>query len=1583
MAIYHLSHGMVSRSSGRSAVQSVAYITGSKIQEERRGLTANYQNRASDVIYTETLAPEGAPDWARDVHRLWNRLENFEDSYADSHYKTLETQEKYKSCAQTAMTIVVALPRELSSEVSHELVREFAHQRFVSRGLIVTYAIHDDEGNPHAHLQISRRSFDEEGQLSSKKDREICKKSQLKVTRKLWADLTNRMLEKEGFEARITEKSFLDLGIQLLPTHHRGWYADQLAGRGIQSRIVFENEQIVLDNRRRLLENPALILEEITTNQATFTQRDILRAIQKRMGDDDRLIAQVFEGALQASLVVGECMDGLSRYTSSSYKQLEENVVKQTEALATQAYSQNKVSEKIICKALTSSSIELSEEQQTAVRGLVGSQQLSVLVGRAGAGKTTTLRMVADVYQRAGHQVIGTSLAALAAENLENEAKIPSHTLQSWLVRWKAYEEAQEKFLSFNSIVTEGVLKQLEWYQHLKRFERYVLTNKHVVIVDEAGMVGTRQWQELQHYVIKSEAKLIAVGDDHQFKPIEAGDFFREILDCAERAGSLSALKDIRRQKLDWMKEASLQLSRLDIQEALRAYEQQGHIHGVSQEDRVVQIAKTYVKKSQTLIPENYSFSFDRKQFLYQQGLVLAYTHRDCHQLNQAIRQKLKEGSFIAPDDAFVLKGKGYALGDTIVFLKNDKKDVSLFNEEGVLEKTLFIKNGDRGKIRSVNRLNDQGLSDQGSSDQGSNSQNPNWRVTVELLAENGVQRFAMFDTAAYESIDHGYALTLHKAQGQTVDFTLIAASRHMDAKALYVALTRHRYDAQLYYDHQEFSSYKALALHLSWFQDKDLVKDYTIRPGNEEAHQRVQAYKLAALDAAAILQQRNTSGEMDWHAYQEVKSEQKQLGREILREFTSHRLYVHQAGLTKESLQISVGLKARPLSRAEEVACKRVELYCETALEARIVWNTIKNTSSGSYHLEHEQYSIFQQLRDQRDQLATEILENEPLHREFFQVIAEKFGYGRGVLQKQAAAFRQKQLAIVSEEPGNGNHASDSKNNGQLFVKSQERVGKVDHKETIASLKDELKGRIKDLAFELFGKPTSQTAREWRYGKKGSISVHIAGTKQGLYSNFETDTYGNAFKLIQDHFGFDSKRAFQWGAEWLGQESEARSQKPGKYKTSIKKVGREAVWTPIFPAPSQFLDLRKEKQLVGMLYGKQETARFTYKDAEENILGYVVRLEDSKGVKTVPTLTYCRNEKGEEQWRWKGFGDDRPLYGLEQLAQKPEARVLVVEGEKTAAAAKALFPDYAVVTWSGGCGAVHKSDWSVLTGREVIIWPDHDEPGNKAAEKIVDILRTHGIEKAPIVELPSTLPYKWDLADSLPIGWDQNQLYDLLKSASYSFHLTIENREEQERSNSIMAYMKQEVCLEKHFWLDDEQISYFLKGVENNPYECLRRWQNVSEDYSFRPLTKGESDQLQEQAQQLFISAQQSLSKQELNQLVQDLPSHAEGIVKKCQSAIQAHYERQRDLDVSRFLSLSEKCLAFSQTHSDQIKERGSFEKTLREMTKLYENDEKFFRKLQRHGSPETYQMAKDFLKEKPLQKEPLHPKHNRGFEL
>ena len=113
------------------------------------------ENRSSDIVWSETIAPSYAPIAYHDSS-VWDKLESFEDEYAIERFpKNIAYREKYMDSARVAMTIVVALPRELSSDVSIELVKEFIASRYTSQGLIVTAAMHDDEGNPHAHIQVS------------------------------------------------------------------------------------------------------------------------------------------------------------------------------------------------------------------------------------------------------------------------------------------------------------------------------------------------------------------------------------------------------------------------------------------------------------------------------------------------------------------------------------------------------------------------------------------------------------------------------------------------------------------------------------------------------------------------------------------------------------------------------------------------------------------------------------------------------------------------------------------------------------------------------------------------------------------------------------------------------------------------------------------------------------------------------------------------------------------------------------------------------------------------------------------------------------------------------------------------------------------------------------------------------------------------------------------------------------------------------------------------------------------------------------------------------------------------------------
>jgi transposase-like protein len=179
----------------------------------------------------------------------------------------------------------------------------------------------------------------------------------------------------------------------------------------------------------------------------------------------------------------------------------------------------------------------------------------------------------------------------------------------------------------------------------------------------------------------------------------------------------------------------------------------------------------------------------------------------------------------------------------------------------------------------------------------------------------------------------HGYAITLHKSQGKTYDNTIVLANKIMDAKAIYVGMTRHMDNADLYCSKSDFRSFKDLVDSMSKYSHKDSLEDCTNIENKNKA--RVLEYKETLLETASVLMDINR-GEAGWKEYHALKSSSIALGKEILSNYESHKIYMDQLGITKEKLEINVGLKHRPLSNVELNAKNTVALYAKTAAAAR-----------------------------------------------------------------------------------------------------------------------------------------------------------------------------------------------------------------------------------------------------------------------------------------------------------------------------------------------------------------------------------------------------------------------------------------------------------------------------------------------------------------------------------------------------------------------------------------------------------------------------------------------------------------------
>lgn len=177
-------------------------------------------------------------------------------------------------------------------------------------------------------------------------------------------------------------------------------------------------------------------------------------------------------------------------------------------------------------------------------------------------------------------------------------------------------------------------------------------------------------------------------------------------------------------------------------------------------------------------------------------------------------------------------------------------------------------------------------------------------------------------------------------------------------------------------------------------------------------------------------------------------------------------------------------------------------------------------------------------------------------------------------------------------------------------------------------------------------------------------------------------------------------------------------------------------------------------------------THSWPYRDADGRLLRWTLRFEPHEGGKDIRPVTLWRSSSGRLRWRFSAGAADRPLYGLDRLAARPTAPVLVVEGEKAADAASARFPAFVAVTWPGGSNAVGKADLSCLTGRHIVVWPDADDAGVKAADTFRRAAVAAGCGAVGIVRLPSGLPKGWDLADPWVPALGQSDAIALIDSA-------------------------------------------------------------------------------------------------------------------------------------------------------------------------------------------------------------------------
>jgi Ti-type conjugative transfer relaxase TraA len=748
MASYHLSAKMVQRSSGRSAVAAAAYRSRASIYDNRQGLTFDYTQK-KDLAHSEILLPENAPSRLLDRPTLWNEVEKAERRHD----------------AQLAREIELALPTELTLKENIELVREFAQTNFVDHGMIADINIHTKKGNPHAHILLTTREVTEDG--FGKKVRGWNATSKLAHWREEWAKLQNQKLLICGHDIQVDHRSFADRGIELIPQVHLGFSfkflpSDYLPLKAQESDRLSEYLNIRRENGRLILADPDRALKHLSHYDVVFREKDIDNFARMHTVDEKqfRQVKAVLMGSPEL-VAIGENEKGQQLYTTTTMIQNEKEMLSRADELNTSNH--HDVDSTIINQTIRN--YTMTREQEEGFRHMTQGGDIAVLIGRAGTGKSYTLAAVREAYEAQGYTVRGVALSGIAAESLQQQSGIESGTIYSQLTSWE-----------------KG---------------RDLLTANDILVVDEAGIVGTRQMHQIIERAHEAGAKVILVGDNEQLPPIEAGGAFRGII---QRTGYFE-LSTIQRQKEEWQKEATACLSGdgRKVAEALDIYMEKGRIISEPTLDAAKARLVSEWAQHTTLNPTKST-------------LILAYTNQDVFELNAKARDYLKATGAVSATEYHIQTEKGprqFAEGDRIIFLRN--------------ERSMGVKNGSLG---TVLKMDDHSM-------------------TVRLDTGPVVS----FDTTKYRDLDYGYAATIHKTQGTTVDRSFVLATRHFDKHTTYVSMSRHRDDVTLCYSGDNFKDFKELQDLCGRERPKHLIADFAQCRGLDSESQLQVANKPHAID--------------------------------------------------------------------------------------------------------------------------------------------------------------------------------------------------------------------------------------------------------------------------------------------------------------------------------------------------------------------------------------------------------------------------------------------------------------------------------------------------------------------------------------------------------------------------------------------------------------------------------------------------------------------------------------------------------------------------------------------------------------
>jgi Ti-type conjugative transfer relaxase TraA len=519
-----------------------------------------------------------------------------------------------------------------------------------------------------------------------------------------------------------------------------GRIADYVIGLAPERTLAQEQ---VLASGLKLITEPQIALRELTDGQSTFSRKELERYVRTHTADT-RQFAELMNAIASSPDLVQLDRNG-SRFTSSEIFEIERTLIRVGDILARS--DRPGVDPERVERVLENS--VLGDQQRAALRHITGGGSLANVIGYAGTGKSKMLGDARAVWESSGNYVRGTALSGIAAEGLEEGSGIPSRTIASLKLAWENGRDELKK--------------------------------NDVLVVDEAGMVGSRDMALLETKVAEAGAKLVLVGDYKQLQSIEAGAAFRALID---RHGA-ARISEIRRQVDEWARAASIDFAEGRIDQAVAAYERHDNVHKTrSLEEAKAELVDRWART--------------REQYPEQTQIILAFTRKDVSDLNDRARGVMRAAGQLGPDleIATAFGPLDLATGDRIYFRKN--------------EKNLGVKNGSLGTILEIDQ--------------------------EQLRVKLDAGRIVDFKLEDYNSLSRGLAATVHRSQGVTVDRAHFLVTPLVDMNLSYVAMTRQRLEANMYYATDQIRDRRTLVDVLGREGDKDTSADYELRASRELA---------------------------------------------------------------------------------------------------------------------------------------------------------------------------------------------------------------------------------------------------------------------------------------------------------------------------------------------------------------------------------------------------------------------------------------------------------------------------------------------------------------------------------------------------------------------------------------------------------------------------------------------------------------------------------------------------------------------------------------------------------------------------